>query len=59
MNRTVHIAKNHKEAEEWDIQQQLNMTPHERQQAALQLKKKVYGDHIKDVRAAELSKNGK
>jgi len=53
MERTVHIAKNYKEAEEWDIKQILQMTSEERQQAAAALKKRVYGKNNPDVREAQ------
>src|SRR3990167_8344421 len=39
MERVFNKAKNHKEAEEWDIKQQLSMTPNERKKVAHELKK--------------------
>ncbi|HLR24437.1 MAG TPA: hypothetical protein VK112_01135 [Fodinibius sp.] len=53
MKRTVHIAKNYKEAEQWDIQQILRMSPEERQQASAALKKRVYGNNNPDVREGQ------
>lgn len=53
MKRTVHIAKNYKEAEQWDIKQILRMSSEERQQAATALKKRVYGDNNPDVREGQ------
>ena len=53
MKRTVHIAKNYKEAEQWDIKQILRMSSEERQQAATALKKRVYGDNNPDVRKGQ------
>jgi hypothetical protein len=50
MKRIVNKSKNHKEAEEWDIIQQINMTPEERQQAAKELKIRVYGNNVKSMR---------
>jgi len=50
MERIVNKAKNHKEAGEWDILQQINMKPEERQRIAKELKKKVYGTKTKDIR---------
>ena len=50
MKRVVNIASNFKEAEKWDIQQQVNMTPGQRQKAAKELRKKFYGTTTKDVR---------
>ena len=56
MERIVNIAKNKKEAEEWDIQQQISMTPRERQEAARILKERVFGTNVPDVREAEWQK---
>ena len=50
MEKIVKISKSFKEAEEWDIEQQINMTPQERQRAAKELKERVYGKDVKDVR---------
>lgn len=50
MKRIVNKSKNNKEAERWDITQQLKMTPEERQKAAKELKKKFYGINPPDVR---------
>ena len=57
MERIVNIAKNKKEAEEWDIQQQISMTPRERQEAARILKERVFGTNVPDVREAERKKD--
>lgn len=38
------------EAEEWDIQQQLDMTPYERQEISRILKERVYGKDVPDIR---------
>ena len=50
MERVVHIAKSFEEAEEWDIEQNLAMTPDERLEAAKELKERVYGKNPPDVR---------
>ncbi len=50
MERVVHKAKNFKEAEEWDILQQINLTPEQRQEIARQLKQRFYGSNTVDVR---------
>lgn len=50
MERIVHIAKNHQEAKEWDIKQALSMSSEYRQKVAKELKIRVYGKNIKDVR---------
>lgn len=52
MKRVFHKAKNKKEAEEWDILQQISMTPDERLFVADQLKKRVYGERVPDVKEA-------
>lgn len=53
MERVFNKAKNHKEAEEWDIRQHLNMTPYERKKVAYELKKKFYGENPPDVRSVK------
>jgi hypothetical protein len=50
MKRVVNIAKNFKEAEEWDIIQQINLTPKERLRIVKELKNKVFGNKVKDLR---------
>ena len=50
MERVVHKAKSFKEADEWDIQQQVAMTPQERLDAAKELRDRVYPPPNKDVR---------
>ena len=50
MAMVVNIAKNFAEAEQWDIQQQVNMTPNERMAIAKVLRERVYGLGTKDVR---------
>lgn len=42
------------EADDWDIHQQINMTPEERQEVADELRRRVYGDHPPDVREGRL-----
>jgi hypothetical protein len=51
MERTVHKARGFQAAAEWDIEQQVRMTPQERRAVAHQLRQRVYGPHPKDVRA--------
>ncbi len=51
MERIVNKAKNHKEAEKWDIQQQINQSIEQRRKAAFELKKRFYGDNTPDVRS--------
>lgn len=52
MERIVHIAKNHAEAREWDVKQAISMTPDERQTIARELKNRVFGKDVLDVREA-------
>jgi len=51
MERILNKAKNNKEAEKWDILQQIKMSPNERMNIAKELKKKFYGNHPPDVRS--------
>lgn len=55
MKKILHISKNFKEAEEWDVMQQINMTPQERINAARELQKRVYQNGI--IRLREWHKN--
>ena len=50
MERICNKAKNYKEAEEWDIKQQLSMTSEERQDAAKELRERVYGRDNIDIK---------
>ena len=50
MKRVVNIAKTFKQAEEWDIEQQINMTPQERMEAARILRERVFGKNTKSIR---------
>jgi len=43
MERVINKAKNFREAEQWDIHQQIAMTAEERQLAARELQMRVYG----------------
>lgn len=56
MKRVVNKSKNTHEAENWDIQQQISMSPSERQEAARILKERVYGKDNPDVKESERSK---
>ena len=53
MERIVNVAKNQKEARQWDIQQALEMTPEERRKASRILRERAYGSEVPDVREAE------
>jgi len=50
MKKIVHKAKNHKEAEIWDVTQQIMMSAQERQHIAKELKKRFYGNITPDIR---------
>ena len=50
MKRVFKKLKSFKEAEEWDILQHISMTPEERQEAAANLRDRVYGKKRPDVR---------
>lgn len=56
MERVVNKSKNAREAENWDIKQQIAMTPGERQEAVRILKERVYGKDNPDVKEAERNK---
>lgn len=49
-NESYYKSNDFNSAEEWDIRQQVTMTPQERFQASRILKKEVYGTSNKDVR---------
>ena len=50
MERVVHVSKSFREADEWDIQQQVSMTPQQRLDAAKVLRDRAYPPPTKDVR---------
>jgi len=50
LERIVNIAKNCKEAEEYDFLQQASLTPEQRQEIAFELKKRVYDGKFIDIR---------
>ena len=50
MDRTVHKAWSHAEADRWDIEQHVSMTPEQRLRAARELKDRAYPSNAKDVR---------
>jgi len=47
---SVHKSRSFREAEEWDVAQQLFMTPEERRKVARELQKRFYGSLCPDVR---------
>ena len=56
MERVFQRSRNFKQAEEWDILQHVRMTPEQRQEAAEQLRDRVYGKDAPDVRKARQKK---
>jgi|WetSurMetagenome_2_1015567.scaffolds.fasta_scaffold1238846_1 hypothetical protein len=50
MKRIVNIFKSFKDAEKYEILQEINMTPEESLKAAKILRERVYGIKIPDVR---------
>ena len=50
MEPIVHISKNFREAEEYDIFQHVQMSPFERQAVAKKLRERYYGNQVPDVR---------
>jgi hypothetical protein len=55
MERVVHVAHGYAEAAQWDIEQQLRLTPQERQAIARELRRRVWGDDPPDVRESHRS----
>lgn len=51
MEKIAHKSASHREAVLWDIQQQIAMTPTERQSAAAELKRRVWGSEIIPIRS--------
>lgn len=52
MERVFHKASSFKEAEEWEILQQIRLTPEQRQAIAAELKRRIFGENPPDVREA-------
>lgn len=48
--RVVNKAHSFEEARQWDIIQNVRMSPAERRSVALELRRRVYGQHSPDVR---------
>ena len=59
MERVVHKANGFKDAEEWDIQQRVAMTPGQRLRAAKELRDRVYPGDSKDVRECHITEHRK
>jgi hypothetical protein len=52
MKRIAYAARGFKDAERWDIEQNISMTPAQRQKASWQLKTRIFGRRRPDVRAS-------
>jgi hypothetical protein len=50
MERVVHKSRSFEEAAEWDVRQQVAMSPQERIRAARALQRRAYPGRAKDVR---------
>ena len=50
MRRIFNRARDHREAEKWDMLQHLQMSSEQRQAVAAELKQRVYGSDVPDVR---------
>ncbi|MHA1370721.1 MAG: hypothetical protein ACTSRA_13555 [Promethearchaeota archaeon] len=50
MEKIVKKFKSFQEAEKWEIQQQIRMTPSQRQAIAKELRERFYGKNNPDVR---------
>ena len=55
MERIVHKSHQHREADRWDVEQQVSMDASERLQAARILKERAFPRDAKDVRACHRS----
>jgi hypothetical protein len=53
IKRVIHKARNHRQAERWDLLQQIEISPEERQQVAKELKKRFFGDSRIKVRTEQ------
>ena len=56
MKRIINKTGSFEDAELWDIRQQINMTYKERMAAARELKERIYGRNVKDVRVCHQKK---
>ena len=52
MDRVLQKSRSFKQAEKWDILQHISMTHEQRQEAAAQIRKRVYGSRVPDLREA-------
>lgn len=50
----IHKSRSFREADDWDVAQQLSMTPRERREAVRELQRRFYGDRCPDVRESRV-----
>lgn len=50
MERVTHKSRQFAEADDWDVRQQISMTPRERMRAASELKDRLYPKQAPDIR---------
>jgi len=55
VERVVNKARSFEQAAEWDIRQQVSMSPRQRMRIARELKERAYPNNAKDVRACHRS----
>ena len=55
MDKVVFVAENHREAEEHDIRQNRKKTPDERIEAFIELRRRLYGEDLVDIKEYERS----
>jgi hypothetical protein len=55
LRRVVNVSQGFRQAREWEIFQELSMTPAQRQRAAKTLKERFYGKKAPDVRETNFS----
>ncbi|MCX6554903.1 MAG: hypothetical protein NTZ12_07820 [Candidatus Aminicenantes bacterium] len=56
LGRVVNKSMGFQQAREWEILQEITMTPEQRQRAAKALKERFYGKKALDVRASHLNR---
>jgi hypothetical protein len=56
MERIVHISHSFEEADQYDIEQQINLSYSQRLDAARILKERVYGKDVQDVKECHRKK---
>lgn len=56
IDRSFNKTTSFSAAKNWDILQQISMTPEQRQRAAKELKQRVFGKYAPDVRASHPGK---